>query len=169
MTTVTYLEAIRLALHTALSENERVVVLGEDVGSGGGAFRATEGLFAEFGPHRVIDTPISEAAFTGVAVGMALDGGRPIVEFQFSDFLTSGMNAIVNTAAKMHFRHRLSSPARHSRAGSRWLLGRAIPLAEPRSMVSADTRTEGLRSGHRGGCGPSIGRCDCGRQPGDVL
>lgn len=94
----------------ALRTDETVVVLGEDVGLGGGAFRATEGLQAEFGADRVIDTPISEAAFTGAAVGMALDGMRPVVEFQFSDFLTSGMNPIVNTAAKMHFRHRMSVP-----------------------------------------------------------
>jgi 2-oxoisovalerate dehydrogenase E1 component beta subunit len=107
---VTYVEAIRLALAEAMRQNDRVIVLGEDVGVGGGAFRATEGLHAEFGPDRVIDTPISEAAFTGAAVGMALDGMRPVVEFQFSDFLTSGMNAIVNTAAKMHFRHRLPVP-----------------------------------------------------------
>lgn len=103
--TVTYVQAIRLALQSALREDDRVVVLGEDVGQGGGAFRATEGLQQEFGPERVLDTPISEAAFTGAAVGMALEGMRPVVEYQFSDFLTSGMNAIVNTAAKMHFRH----------------------------------------------------------------
>jgi 2-oxoisovalerate dehydrogenase E1 component beta subunit len=103
-------EAIRRALECALRDDDRVVVLGEDVGAGGGAFRATEGLQAEFGPGRVIDTPISEAAFTGAAVGLAMDGMRPVVEFQFSDFLTSGMNAIVNTAAKMHFRHRISVP-----------------------------------------------------------
>lgn len=107
---VTYVDAIRLALHTALSEDERVVLLGEDIGAGGGAFRATHGLQAEFGEDRVIDTPISEAAFTGAAVGMALDGMRPVVEFQFSDFLTSGLNAIVNTAAKMHFRARTPVP-----------------------------------------------------------
>ena len=107
---VTYVEAIRRAMRTALTDDERVVVLGEDVGAGGGAFRATAGLQEEFGEDRVIDTPISEAAFTGAAVGMALDGMRPVVEFQFSDFLTSGMNAIVNTAAKMHFRHQLAVP-----------------------------------------------------------
>jgi pyruvate/2-oxoglutarate/acetoin dehydrogenase E1 component len=101
---VTYVDAIRLGLRAALSEDDRVVVLGEDVGGGGGAFRATAGLQDEFGADRVIDTPISEAAFTGAAVGMALDGMRPVVEFQFSDFITSGMNAVVNTAAKMHFR-----------------------------------------------------------------
>jgi len=107
---VTYVEAIRFALRESMLRDDRVVVMGEDVGLGGGAFRATEGLQREFGPERVIDTPISEAAFTGAAVGMALDGMRPVVEFQFSDFLTSGMNAIVNTAAKMHFRQRLSVP-----------------------------------------------------------
>jgi 2-oxoisovalerate dehydrogenase E1 component beta subunit len=107
---VTYVDAIRRALQTALRQDERVVLLGEDVGGGGGAFRATFGLQEEFGDDRVIDTPISEAAFTGAAVGMALDGMRPVVEFQFSDFLTSGMNAIVNTAAKMHFRARTPVP-----------------------------------------------------------
>lgn len=107
---VTYVEAIRLSLRESMLRDERVVVLGEDVGHGGGAFRATEGLQSEFGAERVLDTPISEAAFTGAAVGMALDGMRPVVEFQFSDFLTSGMNAIVNTAAKMHFRQRLPVP-----------------------------------------------------------
>jgi 2-oxoisovalerate dehydrogenase E1 component beta subunit len=107
---VTYVEAIRLALRSALEEDDRVVVLGEDVGRGGGAFRATAGLQEEFGEQRVMDTPISEAAFTGAAVGMALDGMRPVVEYQFSDFLTSGMNAIVNTAAKMHFRHGKAVP-----------------------------------------------------------
>ena len=110
MESVTYVEAIRLALRSALEKDDRVVVLGEDVGAGGGAFRATSGLQQEFGDQRVIDTPISEAAFTGAAVGMALDGMRPVVEFQFSDFLTSGMNAIVNTAAKMHFRHGSAVP-----------------------------------------------------------
>ncbi|HEX7083473.1 MAG TPA: transketolase C-terminal domain-containing protein [Gaiellaceae bacterium] len=107
---VTYVEAIRQALRQALADDPRVLVLGEDVGRGGGAFRATEGLQDEFGPERVVDTPISESAFTGVAVGYALAGLRPVVEFQFADFLTSGMNAIVNTAAKMHFRHRTPVP-----------------------------------------------------------
>ncbi len=108
---VTYLEAIRLTLRDALASDERVVLLGEDIGLGGGAFRATEGLLDEFGPARVRDTPISEAAFTGVAVGLALEGYRPVVEYQFADFLTCGMNQIVNVAAKMRFR-----------------TGRAVPL-----------------------------------------
>lgn len=108
--TVTYLEAIRLGLRSALAIDERVLLLGEDIGFGGGAFRATDGLQQEFGAERVRDTPISEAAFTGVAVGLALEGFRPVVEYQFADFLTSGMTAIVNTAAKMHFRHRIPVP-----------------------------------------------------------
>lgn len=101
---ITYLEAIRQTLRRALAEDERVVLLGEDIGLGGGAFRATEGLLEEFGPERVRDTPISEAAFTGVAIGLALEGYRPIVEYQFADFLTSGFTQIVNVAAKTHFR-----------------------------------------------------------------
>jgi 2-oxoisovalerate dehydrogenase E1 component beta subunit len=103
VSTVTYLEAIRETLDRALERDERVLVIGEDVGSGG-AFKATDGLLEKHGRRRVLDTPISEAAFTGAAVGLALDGWRPVVEFQFSDFLTSAMTAIVNTAAKMHFR-----------------------------------------------------------------
>jgi pyruvate/2-oxoglutarate/acetoin dehydrogenase E1 component len=107
---VTYLEAIRRGLRSALASDDRVVLLGEDIGFGGGAFRATDGLQQEFGEERVRDTPISEAAFTGVAVGLALDGFRPVVEYQFADFLSSGMTAIVNTAAKMHFRHGTAVP-----------------------------------------------------------
>jgi 2-oxoisovalerate dehydrogenase E1 component beta subunit len=101
---VTYVQAVRLALEQALAEDESVILLGEDIGLGGGAFRATEGLLARFGPERVRDTPISEGAFTGLAVGLALEGYRPVVEYQFADFLTSGFTQIVNVAAKMHFR-----------------------------------------------------------------
>lgn len=107
---VTYVEAVRRALRLALAEDERVVLLGEDIGAGGGAFRATEGLLEEFGPQRVRDTPICEDAFTGVAVGLALEGWRPVVEYQFADFLASGMTQIVNVAAKMHFRTGLAVP-----------------------------------------------------------
>ncbi|MEZ5098375.1 MAG: transketolase C-terminal domain-containing protein [Thermoleophilia bacterium] len=108
--TITYREAIRLGLREALARDERVVLMGEDVGRGGGAFMVTEGLLDEFGEQRVRDTPISEAAFTGVAVGLALDGWRPVVEYQFADFLTSGMTQIVNVAAPMHFRARTPVP-----------------------------------------------------------
>jgi 2-oxoisovalerate dehydrogenase E1 component beta subunit len=93
-----------MALARALEDDERVLVMGEDVGAGGGAFRATDGLQARFGADRVRDTPISEGAFTGVAVGLALEGYRPVVEYQFADFLTCGFTQIVNVAAKTHFR-----------------------------------------------------------------
>lgn len=93
-----------MALAQALEDDERVLVMGEDVGAGGGAFKATDGLQARFGADRVRDTPISEGAFTGVAVGLALEGYRPVVEYQFADFLTCGFTRIVNVAAKTHFR-----------------------------------------------------------------
>jgi pyruvate/2-oxoglutarate/acetoin dehydrogenase E1 component len=109
MSEVTYVGAVRAALRQALAEDERIVLLGEDIGNGG-AFRATEGLRDEFGSSRVRDTPISEGAFTGVAIGLALEGYRPIVEYQFADFLSSGMTQIVNVAAKMHFRTGRSVP-----------------------------------------------------------
>lgn len=107
---VTYVDAVRETLSLLLEADERVVLLGEDIGHGGGAFRATTGLIDRFGPERVRDTPISEAAFTGVAVGLALEGMRPIVEYQFADFLTSGFTQIVNVASKMYYRFGLSVP-----------------------------------------------------------
>jgi 2-oxoisovalerate dehydrogenase E1 component beta subunit len=110
LTQVTYLEAIRRTLDSALEDDDRVLLIGEDVGSGGGAFRATEGLQEKYGIDRVRDTPISESAFTGVAIGLALAGWRPIVEYQFADFLTCGFTQIVNVAAKMHFRTRQHVP-----------------------------------------------------------
>lgn len=104
MSPVTYVEAVRRGLRDALAADDSVVLLGEDIGEGGGAFRATEGLLDEFGPERVRDTPISEGAFTGVAVGLALEGYRPVIEYQFADFITCGMTQIANVAAKLHFR-----------------------------------------------------------------
>src|SRR6185295_13963082 len=80
-----------------------VVILGEDVGRPGGAFGATKGLLDAFGPNRVRDTPISELGITGIAVGAALMGLRPVVEIMFNDFLTLAMDQLVNQAAKLHF------------------------------------------------------------------
>jgi 2-oxoisovalerate dehydrogenase E1 component beta subunit len=109
-TDFSYVDIVRHTLDRLLSDDMSVVVLGEDIGLGGGAFRATEGLQEKHGADRVRDTPISEAAFTGVAIGLALEGYRPIVEYQFSDFLTSGMTQVANVAAKMHFRARVPVP-----------------------------------------------------------
>jgi len=99
----TYASAVNSALRLLLGEDERVFLAGEDIGVYGGAFGVTDGLVAEFGEDRVRDTPISEDAIAGLAVGAAITGLRPIVEMQFSDFIVNAMDAIVNQAAKLHF------------------------------------------------------------------
>jgi 2-oxoisovalerate dehydrogenase E1 component beta subunit len=106
----TYLEAIRAALEDELADDERVVVLGEDVGRMGGAFRATRGLHERFGDDRVIDTPIAEAAIVGSGIGLAISGWRPIVELQFADFISCAYDQIVTEAAKLHHRFGIPVP-----------------------------------------------------------
>jgi acetoin:2,6-dichlorophenolindophenol oxidoreductase subunit beta len=101
--TLTYAEALREALAQAMSADERVFLLGEDIGVYGGAFGVSGDLYHRFGPERIRDTPISELGIVGAAVGAALAGMRPIVEIQFSDFTAQAMDQIVNQAAKIHF------------------------------------------------------------------
>jgi pyruvate/2-oxoglutarate/acetoin dehydrogenase E1 component len=101
--TLTYAEAFREAMAQAMAADERVFVLGEDVGTYGGAFGVTGDLVHRFGEERVRDTPISELGIVGAAVGAALAGMRPIVEIQFSDFTAQAMDQIANQAAKIHF------------------------------------------------------------------
>jgi len=96
-------EAINEALREEMRRDERVIVMGEDVGVLGGIYRVTKGLLEEFGPERVIDTPISEEGFIGAAIGLALMGFRPVVEIMYADFLANCMNQIVNFAAKMRY------------------------------------------------------------------
>jgi pyruvate dehydrogenase E1 component beta subunit/2-oxoisovalerate dehydrogenase E1 component beta subunit len=103
MSSITYLEAIRLAQLRALKEDPRVFIYGQDIGVFGGAFKATKNLAKEF-PGRVLDAPISEDAMVGLAIGAAVEGMRPIVEMQFADFSTCGFNQIVNQAATLHYR-----------------------------------------------------------------
>ncbi|WP_420463743.1 alpha-ketoacid dehydrogenase subunit beta [Candidatus Palauibacter sp.] len=100
----TYLEAIREAIREEMEADPDVFIMGEDIGPYGGAFRITEGLLAEFGPHRVIDTPISEAAIVGAAIGAAHMGLKPVCEMQFIDFIAPAFNVIVNFAAKVRYR-----------------------------------------------------------------
>ena len=100
---ITYAEAVREAMAEAMTADERVFVLGEDIGVYGGAFGVTGDLMQSFGAERVRDTPISELGIVGAAVGAALAGMRPIVEIQFSDFTCQAMDQIVNQAAKIHF------------------------------------------------------------------
>jgi 2-oxoisovalerate dehydrogenase E1 component beta subunit len=107
---MTYLEALRDALAVEMARDERVFLLGEDIGVYGGAFKVTEGLIDRFGPARVIDTPISEAAIVGAAVGAAYMGMRPVAEMQFMDFASCAFDMITNFAAKSRYRCGLGVP-----------------------------------------------------------
>ena len=110
MSQVTYLEAIGAALADGLRDDERVFLIGEDIGHFGGAFGVTKGLWEEFGGERVIDTPISEEGFVGAAIGAAWMGERPVVELQFADFVSCPFDAIVTVAAKTHWRSGIRLP-----------------------------------------------------------
>lgn len=103
MSKMTFMAAIREAMNIRMRENPNVVLFGEDVGAFGGCFGVSKGMFEEFGPDRVRDTPISEGAIVGTAVGAAASGLRPIAELMFCDFLTVGMDQLVNQAAKMRY------------------------------------------------------------------
>lgn len=109
MTSITYLEAIRAAQAKALADDPRVFIYGQDVGAFGGAFKATKGL-AQLFPGRVLDSPISEDAMVGSAIGAAIDGMRPIIEMQFADFSVVGFNQIVNHAAAFFWRTNVPCP-----------------------------------------------------------
>ena len=100
----TLIQAVHDAMLDAMQRDERVVVLGEDVGARGGVFRATLGLMEEFGSERVIDTPLDECLIAGVAIGMALDDLLPVAEMQFADFIFPAFNQIVSEAAKIRYR-----------------------------------------------------------------
>lgn len=101
---VTYLDAIKEALRVEMDADPDVFIIGEDVGIFGGAFKVTKGLIDQFGPLRVVDTPIAEAGFTGLAAGAALMGLRPVVEFQFADFISCAYDQIINNLARHHYR-----------------------------------------------------------------
>ena len=104
MPELSYLESINQALHQEMERDENVFVLGEDVGEFGGAFKATAGLYDKFGRRRVLDTPMSEWAFIGLANGAAMMGLKPVVEIQFADFISTGFDPIVQYAATTHYR-----------------------------------------------------------------
>ena len=104
MAPITYLEAIRQGIWEEMERDQNVFILGEDVGVYGGAFKLTEGMLERFGGDRVIDTPISESAIIGAAIGAALMGMRPIAEMQFADFISCGFDQITNFAAKCRYR-----------------------------------------------------------------
>jgi 2-oxoisovalerate dehydrogenase E1 component beta subunit len=110
MPTLTYLQAISAALRDELRADERVIVMGEDIGVFGGAFKVTDGFVDEFGNERVMDTPLAESGIIGTAIGAAVVGMRPVCEMQFSDFISCGFDQLVNVAGKMHYRQGLAVP-----------------------------------------------------------
>jgi len=111
MPTMNIIQAVNDALKLEMRRDKRVVILGEDVGKFGGVFRATSGLYEEFGPDRVMDTPLAEAGIIGAAIGMALYGLRPVPEIQFADFIYPAFDQIVNELAKFRYRSGGQYPA----------------------------------------------------------
>ncbi|API90485.1 2-oxoisovalerate dehydrogenase subunit beta [Virgibacillus pantothenticus] len=104
MPVMSYIQAVTTALREEMQRDENVFVLGEDVGKKGGVFRATDGLYEEFGEARVLDTPLAESAIAGVGIGAAMYGMRPVAEMQFADFIMPAVNQIISEAAKIRYR-----------------------------------------------------------------
>ncbi|BAC13821.1 branched-chain alpha-keto acid dehydrogenase E1 beta chain (3-methyl-2-oxobutanoate dehydrogenase (lipoamide)) [Oceanobacillus iheyensis HTE831] len=104
MPVMSYIQAITTAMKEEMRRDKDVFVLGEDVGKKGGVFKATDGLYEEFGEDRVLDTPLAESAIAGVAIGAAMYGKRPIAEMQFADFIMPAVNQIISEAAKIRYR-----------------------------------------------------------------
>ncbi|MGE7185024.1 alpha-ketoacid dehydrogenase subunit beta [Peribacillus sp. NPDC006672] len=104
MAVISYIDAVIMAMREEMERDSRVFVLGEDVGKKGGVFKATSGLYEQFGEQRVIDTPLAESAIAGVGIGAAMYGMRPIAEMQFADFIMPAINQIISEAAKIRYR-----------------------------------------------------------------
>ena len=155
---ITYLEAIREAQARALKEHDNVYIYGQDVSEFGGAFKATKGL-SEMFPGRVLDSPISEDAMIGSAVGAAIEGMRPIIEMQFADFSSIAFNQIVNQAATQFYRTGVSCPitVRLPSGGTEGSGGAG-------QEGSRGTPTPRQRGGDRGGPGSALGTATSGGQ-----
>ncbi|GGA67985.1 alpha-ketoacid dehydrogenase subunit beta [Ornithinibacillus halotolerans] len=104
MAIMSYIQAVTAALREEMERDEKVFVLGEDVGRKGGVFKATEGLYDQFGEYRVLDTPLAESAIAGVGIGAAMYGMRPVAEMQFADFIMPAVNQIISEAARIRYR-----------------------------------------------------------------
>ncbi|MHC5252470.1 alpha-ketoacid dehydrogenase subunit beta [Listeria kieliensis] len=104
MPVISYIDAITMALREEMERDEKVFILGEDVGKKGGVFKATAGLYDQFGEKRVIDTPLAESAIAGVGIGAAMYGYRPVAEMQFADFIMPAVNQIISEAARIRYR-----------------------------------------------------------------
>ncbi len=132
---ITMAQAIREALAEEMRRDPRVFIIGEDVAEAGTPFKVLKGLVEEFGPQRVIDTPISEAGFTGIAVGAAMTGMRPVVDIMFGDFLTLAMDQIVNQAAKVHYM-----------SGGRWRVPMVIRATMGATLRKAAQHSQSLHA-----------------------
>ena len=148
MAELTLVQAINLALAHEMAADERVLVLGEDVGVNGGVFRATEGLLQRFGRSRVIDTPLAELLIAGMSVGLAAEGFRPVAEIQFSGFIYPTLDQIVNHASRLRnrTRGRLTCPMVLRSALRRRGPCAGAPLRKSRSDVRACARPAGRHS-----------------------
>src|SRR3954470_22114017 len=104
MAIISYIDSITMAMRDEMERDPKAFILGEDVGVKGGVFKATQGLYEQFGEERVLDTPLAESAIAGVAIGAAMYGMRPIAEMQFADFIMPAVNQIVSEAAKIRYR-----------------------------------------------------------------
>ncbi|NHM32170.1 alpha-ketoacid dehydrogenase subunit beta [Neobacillus terrae] len=104
MAVMSYIDAVTMAIREEMERDQKVFVLGEDVGLKGGVFKATQGLYEQFGEERVIDTPLAESAIAGVGIGAAMYGLRPIAEMQFADFIMPAVNQIISEAARIRYR-----------------------------------------------------------------
>ena len=159
MSEKTLVAAISDALHDEMAEDDRVILLGEDVGARGGVFKVSEGFLDEFGEARVIDTPLAESGIVGVAIGMALHGLRPVAEIEFADFIHPAFDQILSEASRMRYRTNgdWGCPMVDPRAVRRRDPRRAVPLAVDRGVLRAYPRAEGrhaLDAGGRGGDAP---------------
>ena len=167
--TTTYLKEINATLAEAMRADAQVFVIGEDVAEGG-PYTATAGLAEEFGTERVVNTPISEAAICGVAVGAAQSGLRPVLEIMFIDFITLAFDQLVNQAAKAYAMSGgpAERAARGAHPGRRRAARRRAALAEPRGLAHARAGAEGRDAQPRGGRAGPAGQRDRRPQPGGV-
>ena len=141
------IEAVREGLREEMQADPGVFLIGQDIGINGGVFRVTEGLLAEFGPDRVIDSTLAESSMVGVAIGATLNGMRPVVEIQFADFIFPAFNQIISEAARMYYRTNEEYPVplvirALRRRRPRWV----VPLPERRGLLRPCARTKGGRA-----------------------
>ena len=166
MATLTYLQAISSALRDELRADERVLMMGEDIGVFGGAFKVTDGFIDEFGPDRVMDTPLAESAIIGCAVGAAVVGMRPVCEMQFSDFISCGFDQLVNVAGKMHYRQGLAVPITVRLPSGGGFSGGPFHSQNPEAWFMHVAGDQGGRAVDGRGCEGAAARRDPGPEPG---